>query len=102
MIMKMGLYLNSRHPEADDPSARLASLIEQVKLAENLSFDSIWAGEHHLTDGLHFFTQLTLLSHLAAFSGEMALGTNLVLLPLHRPVDIAEQVALIDHACGGR
>ena len=27
---------------------------------------------------------------------------NLVLLPLHRPVDIAEQVALIDRACGGR
>ena len=102
MTMKMGIYLNSQHPEADDPSQHLASLVEQVQMAERLGFDSIWAGEHHLTDGFHFFPQLTLLSHLAAFTGDMALGTNLVLLPLHRPVDIAEQVALIDHACGGR
>jgi len=50
----------------------------------------------------HFFSQLTLLSHLAAFTGEMTLGTNLVLLPLHPPVDVAEQVALIDQLCGGR
>ncbi len=102
MTMRMGLYLNSQHPEADNPSDHLASLVEQVRTAERLGFDSIWAGEHHLTDDFHFFPQLTLLSHLAAFSGSMALGTNLVLLPLHRPVDIAEQVALIDHACGGR
>ena len=101
-MMKMGLYLNSQHPAADNPTVRLASLVEQVKVAERLGFDSIWAGEHHLTDGFHFFPQLTLLAHLAAFSGDMTLGTNLVLLPLHRPVDIAEQVALIDHACGGR
>lgn len=100
--MKLGIYLNSQHPESGDPSAHLHDLIEQVRAAEGLGFDSIWAGEHHLTDGFHFFPQLTLLSHLAAYSGEMVLGTNLVLLPLHRPVDLAEQVALIDHACGGR
>jgi alkanesulfonate monooxygenase SsuD/methylene tetrahydromethanopterin reductase-like flavin-dependent oxidoreductase (luciferase family) len=98
----MGIYLNSQAPRAESPSAHLSGLVAQVKAAERLGFDSIWAGEHHLTDGFHFFPQLTLLSHLAAFSGEMAIGTNLVLLPLHRPVDIAEQVALIDQACGGR
>ena len=100
--MKLGIYLNSQYPDTDNPSARLADLVEQVRLAEAVGFDSIWAGEHHLTEGFHFFPQLTLLSHLAAYAGSMAIGTNLVLLPLHRPVDIAEQVALIDHACGGR
>jgi alkanesulfonate monooxygenase SsuD/methylene tetrahydromethanopterin reductase-like flavin-dependent oxidoreductase (luciferase family) len=102
MTLKMGIYVNSQAPETDDPSAHLRAIIEQVKAAERLGFNSIWAGEHHLTPGFHFLPQLTLLSHLAAYSGEMDLGTNLVLLPLHRPVDIAEQVALIDHACGGR
>jgi len=102
VTLRMGIYLNSQHPETDDPALRLAELVDQVGRARDLGFDSIWAGEHHLTDGFHFFPQLTLLSHLAAHSGEMTLGTNLVLLPLHRPVDIAEQVALIDQACGGR
>ncbi len=100
--LQLGLYLNSQYPEAEPAGERLGDLIAQVEQAADLGFDSIWAGEHHLTPGYHFFPQLTLLSHLAAFSGDMALGTNLVLLPLHRPVDLAEQVALIDHACGGR
>lgn len=102
MTFKTGIYLNSQHPDADDAGMHLRHLVTQVKAAEEHGFDSIWAGEHHLTPGFHFFPQLTLLSHLAAFSGDMALGTNLVLLPLHRPVDIAEQVAMIDLACGGR
>lgn len=100
--LKVGVYLNSQNPETDDASSRLAGLVEQVKLAESLEFDSIWAGEHHLTTGYHFFPQLTLLSHLAAYTGRMSLGTNLLLLPMHRPVDVAEQVALIDLACQGR
>lgn len=100
--MKMGIYLNSQHPEHEDAGAHLRSIIDQVVLAERLGFDSVWAGEHHVTPGFHFFPQLTLLAHLAAYTGEMTLGTNLVLLPLHPPVDIAEQVALIDQLCGGR
>lgn len=102
MSLKMGIYLNSQHPETEDATARFHDIVEQVTLAERLGFDSIWAGEHHLTPGFHFFPQLTLLSALSAYTGHMALGTNLVLLPLHRPVDIAEQVAMIDIACGGR
>ncbi|MEZ5266773.1 MAG: LLM class flavin-dependent oxidoreductase [Acidimicrobiales bacterium] len=100
--LQLGIYLNSQYPDTEDAGVCLAGLVEQVKLAAATGFDSIWAGEHHLTPGYHFFPQLTLLAHLAAHSGTMAIGTNLVLLPLHRPVDIAEQVALIDQACGGR
>jgi len=96
------MYLNSQHPEEEDAGEHLRAIVEQVKLAERLGFDSVWAGEHHVTPGYHFFPQLALLSHLAAYSGEMNLGTNLVLLPLHPPVDVAEQVALIDQLCGGR
>ncbi len=100
--LQLGIYLNSQYPDDLDAGQCLADLVEQVKAAQRLGFDSIWAGEHHLTPGYHFFPQPTLLAHLAAFAGEMALGTNLVLLPLHRPVDIAEQVALLDQLCGGR
>lgn len=100
--LKLGIYLNSQYPEEQDARQCLVDLVSQVQLARSLDFDSIWAGEHHLTPGFHFFPQLALLSHLAAYSGDMAIGTNLVLLPLHRPVDIAEQVAMIDLACGGR
>ncbi|HEY1701611.1 MAG TPA: LLM class flavin-dependent oxidoreductase [Trebonia sp.] len=101
-MLKIGIYLNSQFPETDDPSSRLADLVRQVTLAGSLGFDSIWAGEHHLTAGYHFLPQLPLLSCLAPHAGRMALGTNLLLLPMHRPVDVAEQVAFLDIACGGR
>lgn len=101
-MLKLGIYLNSQYPDTDEPAIRLAELVGQVRLAESLGFDSIWAGEHHLTAGFHFFPQLPLLSYLVPHAGRMALGTNLLLLPMHRPVDVAEQAAFIDMACGGR
>jgi alkanesulfonate monooxygenase SsuD/methylene tetrahydromethanopterin reductase-like flavin-dependent oxidoreductase (luciferase family) len=102
LTLSMGIYLNTQHPETDDARVRYLELVEQTRTAQRLGFDSIWAGEHHLTPGFHFFPQLTLLANLAAYSGDMALGTNLVLLPLHNPVDLAERIALIDIACAGR
>ena len=47
-MMKFGLYLNSQHPERDDPKRRLGEIIEQARLIRALGFDSIWAGEREL------------------------------------------------------
>lgn len=102
MSLKVGIYLNSQFAESDDATLRYRELVAQTERAAALGFNSIWAGEHHLTPGFHFFPQLTLLANLAAYSGDMSLGTNLVLLPLHNPVDLAERIALIDIACGGK
>ena len=38
---------------------------------------------------------------VAAEAGTMSLGTGVLLLPLHHPVDIAEQIATLDVICGG-
>ena len=64
--MKLGIYLNSQHPAGDDPARRYAETLEQVRLIRSLGFDSIWAGEHHVTPGFHFFPQLALLQSIAA------------------------------------
>ena len=100
--MKLGLYLCSQHVETDDPERRFRELVEQVRLARDLGFDSIWAGEHHVPAPFHYFAQFPLLSRLAADAGDMQVGTNLVLLPLHHPLDIAEQGAMLDVITGGR
>ena len=64
--MKLGVYLNAQHPQADDPGKRFAETIEQVRLIRQLGFDSIWGGEHHITDGYHYFPLLPLLQRLSA------------------------------------
>ena len=100
--MQLGIYLNSQHPDGDDPARRLAETLEQARLIRSLGFDSIWAGEHHVTPGFHFFPQLSLLTRVAAEAEGLWLGTNVTLLPLHNPVELAELGAFLDVATGGR
>jgi alkanesulfonate monooxygenase SsuD/methylene tetrahydromethanopterin reductase-like flavin-dependent oxidoreductase (luciferase family) len=100
--MKLGIYLNAQHPASDDPARRFAETIEQARLIHALGFDSIWGGEHHATPGFHYFPLLPMLQRLAAEAPGLALGTNLVLLPLHNPVELAEIGAFLDVLTGGR
>src|SRR5258705_1122689 len=100
--MKLGVYVNAQHPAGDDPARRFAETLEQARLIRALGFDSIWGGEHHVTPGFHYFPLLPLLQRLAAETEGMAMGTNLVLLPLHNPVEIAEIGAFLDVITGGR
>ena len=100
--MKLGVYLNAQHPRGDDPAKRFAETVEQVRLIRELGFDSIWGGEHHITDGYHYFPLLPLLQRLAADADGMEVGTNIVLLPMHNPMEIAEITAFLDVITGGR
>ncbi|MBI1726147.1 MAG: LLM class flavin-dependent oxidoreductase [Candidatus Rokubacteria bacterium] len=100
--MKLGIYLNAQHPAGDDPARRFGETIEQARLIRRLGFDSIWGGEHHVTPGFHYFPLLPMLQRLASEVEGMWVGTNLVLLPLHNPVELAEVGAFLDVVTGGR
>ena len=100
--MKLGIYLNSQHPAGDNPARRFDETLEQVRLARSVGFDSIWAGEHHITPGFHFFPQLPLLHRLAGEAEGLWIGTNVTLLPLHNPVELAEAGAFLDVITGGK
>jgi hypothetical protein len=100
--MKLGIYLNSQHPETEDPARRMAETLEQARLVAGLGFDSVWAGEHHVTPGFHYFPQLPLLQQVAAIAEGVWIGTNLILLPLHNPIELAEISAFMDVVTGGR
>jgi alkanesulfonate monooxygenase SsuD/methylene tetrahydromethanopterin reductase-like flavin-dependent oxidoreductase (luciferase family) len=100
--MKLGIYLNTQHRESDDPARRLAETLEQARLAHALGFDSLWAGEHHAIPGFHYFPQLPLLQRVAVEAPGLEIGTNVILLPLHNPVELAEIGAFMDVLTGGR
>jgi alkanesulfonate monooxygenase SsuD/methylene tetrahydromethanopterin reductase-like flavin-dependent oxidoreductase (luciferase family) len=100
--MKLGIYVNAQHPAGDDPAQRFAEAVEQVRLIRALGFDSIWGGEHHATPGFHYFPLLPFLQRLAAEAEGLEIGTNVILLPLHNPVEVAEIGAFLDVITGGR
>jgi alkanesulfonate monooxygenase SsuD/methylene tetrahydromethanopterin reductase-like flavin-dependent oxidoreductase (luciferase family) len=100
--MRLGVYVNAQHPAGDDPARRFAEAVEQVRLIRALGFDSIWGGEHHATPGFHYFPLLPFLQRLAAEAAGLWLGTNVILLPLHNPAEVAEIGAFLDVITGGR
>jgi alkanesulfonate monooxygenase SsuD/methylene tetrahydromethanopterin reductase-like flavin-dependent oxidoreductase (luciferase family) len=76
--------------------------IEVVELLEELGFDGIWTAEHHFRDYGVIPNIFNLLSNLAARTEKLRLGTGIVVLPLHNPIHVAEEAAMVDLLSGGR
>jgi alkanesulfonate monooxygenase SsuD/methylene tetrahydromethanopterin reductase-like flavin-dependent oxidoreductase (luciferase family) len=100
--MKFGIFLGTQHPETDDMAQRLRDLRDQVREARAVGFDSIWAGQHFLTDPLAMIQPMPLLAWLAAEAEGMTLGTNILVLSLLNPIQVAEEAATLDLITGGR
>ena len=77
--------------------------VEDVRLAEELGFDSAWFAEHHGTPyGGSCPSALMLLTYCAGLTSRIQLGTAVSVLPLHDPIRLAEEALLADHLSEGR
>ena len=79
-----------------------AERLNQIAEAETLGFNSCWLTEHHFCDDGYTPSPLVIASAIGARTQRMRLGTNLMLLPLHDPVRIAEDAATLSLLTGGR
>jgi len=101
-MIQFGLMNRGQFPVGDDVAQRWQEMVEQVRLAESLGFDSVMKGSHYTTHPLVDFQQVPFLSRMMAEAPSLRLIAGIVLLPLHKPLDIAEQFATIDVMSGGR
>jgi len=99
--MKFGALVIGHHPKKYSPSYNFQTVIEQVETARKAGFDFIWAGQHYAMEDEQKFQVVPSISRLAAESGDMHLGMN-ILLPLHHPVEIAEQFSTMDAITDGK
>ncbi|MFT6275845.1 MAG: alkanesulfonate monooxygenase SsuD, partial [Halioglobus sp.] len=99
-----GLWYDFRNPEQwRQPFEEFyAERFTQIADAEKIGFGSCWLTEHHFCDDGYTPSPLVLAAAIAARTQEMRLGTNLMLLPLHDPVRVAEDVATLSLLSGGR
>jgi alkanesulfonate monooxygenase SsuD/methylene tetrahydromethanopterin reductase-like flavin-dependent oxidoreductase (luciferase family) len=100
--VKLGLALSVQHRVEESQVGRFAEHVEQVRLARAVGFGSVWASQHYLSEPFTYFQPFPTLGRMAAEAEGMALGTGVILLPLHQPVDLAEQLATLDVISGGR
>ena len=76
--------------------------LDQITWAEELGFRSVWLTEHHFSDDGYAPSPLVIAAAIGARTQHMRIGTNLIVLPLHDPMRIAEDAATASILTGGR
>ncbi len=79
-------------------------------LAEELGYDSVWVMDHLFNNGYirerlddrPYYHPLATLSYLSATTRRVLLGTSVLVLPYHNPVELAKYTATLDQMSGGR
>src|SRR6185503_1246936 len=100
--MDFGLFFLMQRDEQWSEQAVYDSDMQQMLAAESLGYQSVWIAEHHFNDYGLCPAPPVLAAYLAARTTTLRFGMGVSLLPLHHPVDLAEQLAVLDVVSGGR
>jgi len=100
--MRFSLLIRASYPPGDDLVRRVDELFEQVRLAEQLGFHAIFKGSHYSAGPAQDIPQLPFLVRAAAETTRIRIGAGIVLLPLHNPLQVAEEFAALDVLSRGR
>jgi putative FMN-dependent luciferase-like monooxygenase len=85
------------------PAERYRLAREQIQVAELNGFDSAWVAQHHFShDEGGLPSPFVFLTHVAAQTSRIRLGTGIITLPLENPIRVAEDAAVLDLLSGGR
>lgn len=91
---------------ADDGSAntdRYRLLIEGARFADSHGFSAVWTPERHFHSfGGRYPNPAVTGAAVAAVTERIAIRAGSVVAPLHHPVRIAEEWAVVDNLSGGR
>ena len=101
--MKFGIYSSiADPPRGERLDQRIDEVVAEARLAEEVGFDSCFFGEHHQDRDGFLPSPLIVATAVAAQTTTLNLGTSVILLPLHNPVRLAEDVITLDLVSKGR
>ena len=97
--MKFGIgpFNMQIHPENPSSHSEIyRQALGQVKLAEEVNFDSVWIPEHHFLENGHCPSPIVIASAMASVTKRIKIGSAVVALPLHNPLKVAEDAAVVE------
>jgi alkanesulfonate monooxygenase SsuD/methylene tetrahydromethanopterin reductase-like flavin-dependent oxidoreductase (luciferase family) len=100
--MEFGTFLLLQSPSAAPSETVYARGVEITQAAEELGFRNMWLAEHHFSTYGLLSRPLMYALHLANKTRHIRVGTAVIVVPLHHPLVIAEEIATLDLLTGGR
>src|SRR5689334_9706637 len=102
-VINLSMRLDFRAPFGDATRPELfAGALEITKWADGIGFDSVMFSEHHgWADGYNPSPIVTAAA-VAGATRQIGIALGAFLLPYHDPIRVAEDIAVLDHICGGR
>ncbi|MBV8086647.1 MAG: LLM class flavin-dependent oxidoreductase [Chloroflexi bacterium] len=100
--MRFGTYYFLQAPPGRAHADVLRDEVDQMVLAEQLGYDSIWLTEHHYADYGLSSAPSVLLATVAARTQRIRLAIAVYVIPFHHPLRLAEETAALDILSGGR
>ena len=106
--MKFGLFYELSVPRPwtrESERTVYNNALEQVKLADELGFDQVWAVEHHfLEEYSHCPAPELFLTACAMLTKDIRVGHGIIVCvpEFNHPIKIAEKTAVLDILSGGR
>lgn len=102
-VTRLGMRFDLRAPAFGAPAPELyAACLEMGAWADAHGFDLLRVSEHHAAEDGYVPSSLLVAAGLAARTTRARLRLSALLLPLHDPVRIAEDLAVLDNLSGGR
>jgi alkanal monooxygenase alpha chain len=101
-MMDVGAFLSTAHFPQQTYEEVFDNALAYAQAAERLGYDTVWVNEHHFIRFGTCSSSLTMAGFLLGRTTRVRVGTAVVLVPLHHPIAVAEQAALLDQLSGGR
>ena len=93
--MNFGTFLLMQSPSARPSREIYARAVETAQAAETLGFNNIWLAEHHFSTYGYLSRPVQLATYIAARTTRLRVGTAVIVVPLHHPLVVAEEIATL-------
>lgn len=89
-------------PPHHNTHLQINDAVELVKHLDRLGYHEAWIGEHHSGGAEIVSSPELFIAHAANQTQNIRLGTGVVSLPYHHPLNVAGRITLLDHLTRGR